>query len=206
VTTAKLGANQRRQGQAMDARTTTRLTAAALLVVGIYLGVILAARTHASADLIETVNQRVNRQLTYRANPNDYDWIAYSRFGDCKTYVALKRQVLIRDGVDPGRLSIWQGADETGRLHAILVVDGRRALDNRFAWTANLKDLQDIGGRGRGYRMQPCRWCEQMARWLSPLPQDRDATLPDFGYGGRLQALREPAIEGRSGPPLQLSR
>jgi hypothetical protein len=157
-------------------------------------------------DLIEKVNQAVNRRLVYRATNNDYDWIAYADGGDCKTYVAVKRQILIRKGIAPGRLAIWEGQADNGVRHAVLVVDGWRMLDNRFTWTVSLHDLRDIGSRGRGYRIRPCAWCEQMARWLSPLPEDRDASLPDFGYAAQLQALRGQAFGVGSAPPTPASR
>jgi hypothetical protein len=182
------------------------IAAAAIFVMGTYLGVVLAARSRAAGDVIEQVNQQVNRRLTYRQTNNNYDWIAYTEAGDCKTYVALKRQALIRAGVAPARLTIWQGQDENGQLHAILIVDGRRALDNRFNWTVRLDDLRDLRGPGRGYHMQRCLWCEQMARWLSPLPEDGDAPLPDYGYAAQLVALRGAALGSRSGPPVLASR
>ena len=187
-------------------RLQTWLAALAIFAMGVGGGLGLAARSHASGDLIERVNQRVNQRLTYRATNNSYDWIAYAEAGDCKTYVALKRQTLIREGVKPERLTIWQGQDEKGDLHAVLVVDDRRVLDNRFAWTVSLDDLRDFGGRARGYHMQRCFWCEQMARWLSPLPEDRDAPLPDFGYAAQLQALRGSLLVARSAPSQLANR
>jgi hypothetical protein len=187
-------------------RLQTWLVAVAIFAMGVGAGLALAARSRASGDLIEKVNQRVNQRLTYRATNNSYDWIAYADAGDCKTYVALKRQALIREGVKPERLTIWQGQDEKGGLHAVLVVDRRRVLDNRFAWTVSLDDLRDFGGRAHGYHMQRCFWCEQMARWLSPLPEDRDAPLPDFGYAAQLRALRGSLLAVRSAAPALASR
>lgn len=182
------------------------IAAGAIFVMGACFGLDLATRSRAGGDLIEQVNQRVNRRLSYRRIDNNYDWIAYSQAGDCKTYVALKRQALIRAGVDPGRLTIWQGQAETGELHAILVVDGRRALDNRFSWTVSLDDLRDFRGRGRSYRMQRCLWCEQMARWLSPLPEDVGAPLPDYGYAAQLLALHGAVASALPGPLTVASR
>lgn len=182
-------------------RLQTWIAGACIFAVGSALSAGLAPRSLAGEDVIEQVNQRVNQRLTYRKTNNDYDWIAYSDAGDCKTYVAAKRQALIRAGVKPERLTIWEGLDEQGGLHAILVVDGSRALDNRFSWTVHLGDLRRLGGRGRGYHMQRCVWCEQMARWLSPLPEDSSAPLPDYGYATQLLALHEWALGSRSSPP-----
>lgn len=182
------------------------MAAAALFAMGACFGLALAARSQAHGDLIERVNQQVNQRLTYRPTNNNYDWVAYTDAGDCKTYVAVKRQTLIKAGVDPQRLTIWQGRDERGQLHAILVVDGRLALDNRFSWTVGLKDLRDLRGPGKGYTMQRCLWCEQMSRWLSPLSEDRDAPLPDYGYASQLLALRAAAVGSRPAPPTFASR
>ncbi|MEQ8405942.1 MAG: transglutaminase-like cysteine peptidase [Oceanicaulis sp.] len=96
--------------------------------------------------LIETVNTRVNRAMTWRSDRDLYAleefWTTplssgLGREGDCEDFALEKRLALIEAGVPAERLALAQVyAPRTG-MHAVLVVraeSGDLVLDNESPW------------------------------------------------------------------------
>lgn len=120
-----------------------------------------ASSVRLTADLmkvLDQVNKRVNRSISYRSERADI-WTLNPRSGDCEDYVLSKRSALIQMGVPAGSLRIAVTATPRGVPHAILVVKtsgGDVVLDNR---SNTVKEL-----RASGYRIQmmssanPMRW------------------------------------------------
>ncbi|WP_332689587.1 transglutaminase-like cysteine peptidase [Devosia sp.] len=120
-----------------------------------------ASSVRLTADLmkvLDQVNKRVNRAISYRGESADI-WTLNPRSGDCEDYALSKRSALIQMGVPAGSLRIAVTATPRGVPHAILVVKtsgGDVVLDNR---SNAVKEL-----RASGYRVQmmssanPLRW------------------------------------------------
>ena len=85
------------------------------------------ARARTQLDDIRDVNARVN------ALP----------LSDCKSFAFEKEARLRRQGIR-GQILIVQS--EAGENHAILVIDGKWALDNRFKNVTTLAQLRAYGG------------------------------------------------------------
>lgn len=83
--------------------------------------------------LADRVNREVNRSIRPVTDQALYGvrdhWTLPTGAGDCEDYALLKKLRLIQAGVAPNRLLFMQVL-ERGRLHLVLVLDGKLALDN----------------------------------------------------------------------------
>jgi predicted transglutaminase-like cysteine proteinase len=82
--------------------------------------------------ILDQVNLRVNRSITYRAERSDV-WSLNPSRGDCEDYALSKRSALIRKGIPAGALRIATTATRRGEPHAVLIVktsQGDYVLDN----------------------------------------------------------------------------
>ena len=101
-----------------------------------------------SHSLAERINSDVNASVTYKSDLEQYStpdyWVEAGTLGDCEDYALLKRQVLLKNGVDRKDLHLALCWDETNTYHCVLLCrtdKGWFVLDNRHAWPMTPKSL-----------------------------------------------------------------
>ena len=116
------------------------------------LACVVMAATRSEERLLERVNQAVNQEMTFQPDDDQYgrDRVVIdppSRRGDCEDYAFSKLARLLQAGFPGERMSVVRVVDETGAIHAVLLVDGELVLDNRFAWIERKQVLERYGYR-----------------------------------------------------------
>ncbi|MFK4809958.1 transglutaminase-like cysteine peptidase [Devosia sp. ZW T5_3] len=105
------------------------------------------AASQGLVQLVQTVNRRVNRAITPRADGSLDRWGATGNSGDCEDYVLAKRAALVEQGVPSGALRIGYTRTRQGEGHVVLIVQtgaGEFVLDNL---STSVKLLADTGYR-----------------------------------------------------------
>jgi predicted transglutaminase-like cysteine proteinase len=82
----------------------------------------------------DSVNHAIASTTDRKLYGKDEYWTIPTTAGDCEDYVLLKRQLLMKMGIEESALLITVVHDENGEGHAVLTVptdDGDLVLDNR---------------------------------------------------------------------------
>jgi predicted transglutaminase-like cysteine proteinase len=114
---------------------------------------------------LEYVQQKINRLVRPRANPEHVWDYPDDGYGDCNKYALAKRRELIALGWPRAALMLAAALTETGEGHLVLIVEtsqGEVVLDNRQRHVVDWRDL-------------PYQWLERQSQtdaavWVRVLP------------------------------------
>lgn len=149
-----------------------------IVLINVLMVIFMASCAH--ADVVYKINADVNHYVTYTSDKDNYgvvdkwsspDETFLTAKGDCEDYVFLKREFLLREGIDNKDLLITYGTTSKGS-HMILVVNSQDrflALDNRFNQVVEFSSIEDF---------KPLYWFNERGAWL----------INDFNYGRKFKA------------------